>query len=99
MVRLRQQEVIALAKKTVKSAPARRGRANDGEAEAVAVVPVPAALMSVDAAASYLSMSRDLLYKLLMRGEIRSIVVGRRFRRVPLSECTAWIQRQIEGAA
>lgn len=55
--------------------------------------PAPA-LLDVDSAAIYLGMSRSMLYKLLLSGEIQSIVLGRKFRRVPLKACDQFIEEQ-----
>ena len=80
---------------TVTAKPAARRRASK-----VPTVPLVApALMTVDEAASYLSMSRTQLYKLLLDGAVPSIVLGRKFRRVAKKSLDAWIDRQIGGMA
>jgi excisionase family DNA binding protein len=76
--------------KTPKPTPQRRSKAP-------IVAQVASPLMTVDEAASYLSMSRSQIYKLLLSEEIPSIVLGRKFRRVPRKSCDAWIERQTGG--
>jgi excisionase family DNA binding protein len=81
-----------LTAKNAKPAARRKGKAP--------VVPLVApALMTVEEAASYLSMSRSQCYRLIMDGQLASIVLGRKFRRIPLKSCDAWIERQTGGAA
>jgi excisionase family DNA binding protein len=58
-----------------------------------ASLPMPA-LLTYDEAASYLSMSRATLQRFVLRGQIKSIVIGRKFRRMPLKACDAWIEEQ-----
>ena len=79
----------------VTAKPAARRRASK-----VPTVPLVApALMTVDQAASYLTMSRSQMYKLLLDGVIPSIVLGRKFRRVAKKSLDAWIERETGGAA
>ncbi len=60
--------------------------------------PRPKVLLSVDEAASALSMGRTFVYDLLTRGEIVSIKIGRR-RRIPVSALQAFVTRQlVEGS-
>jgi excisionase family DNA binding protein len=51
-------------------------------------------LLSVDEAATLMSLGRSALYDLLMRNEIMSIKVGRT-RRVPLAALHDYVQRQL----
>ena len=51
-------------------------------------------LLSVDEAASALSMGRTFVYELLTRGEIVSIKIGRR-RRIPVSAFQEFVTRQL----
>jgi excisionase family DNA binding protein len=74
--------------------PAARRRASKAPTKPL----VAPALMTVDLAASYLACSRSQLYKLLLSGEIPSIVIGRKFRRVAQKSLDAWIERQTGGA-
>jgi excisionase family DNA binding protein len=85
-----------IAKNTT-AKPAVRRRAS--KAPTVTVPLVAPALMTVDLAASYLTMSRSQLYKLLISGEIPSIVLGRKFRWVAQKSLDAWIERQTGGAS
>ena len=50
------------------------------------------ALLKVDEAAKRLSLSRSLLYQLLMSGEIESVKVGRA-RRIPASALDAYVNQ------
>jgi excisionase family DNA binding protein len=84
--------MVTMIAKTAKPALRRRSKAP--------TVPlVPPALMTVDQAASYLSMSRSQIYKLLLEDRIPSIVLGRKFRRVARKSLDAWIDRETGGAA
>jgi excisionase family DNA binding protein len=67
---------------------------NRKPAKAQQRVSVPPALLTCEEAAGYLGMSRAFLCKLIARGDIKSIVLGRKFRRVPLKACDAWIEEQ-----
>ena len=58
---------------------------------------VPSLLLSVEQAAVALGISRRPLYPILMRGEIRSVLIGRR-RLVPVAEIEAYIARLLESA-
>jgi len=51
-------------------------------------------LLSVSEAASALSLSRSVLYELLMRGEVLSIKIGRS-RRVPVKAVHDFVARQL----
>jgi excisionase family DNA binding protein len=51
-------------------------------------------LLSVSEAATALSLSRSLLYELLMRGEVPSIKIGRS-RRVPVKALHDFVARQL----
>jgi excisionase family DNA binding protein len=54
----------------------------------------PKVLLSVDEAATALSIGRTFVYQLLMRGEIVSIKIGRR-RRIPVSALQEFVARQV----
>jgi excisionase family DNA binding protein len=56
----------------------------------------PALLLSVAQAAMALSIGQRSLYPLLMRGEIRSVTIGRR-RLVPVAEIEHYIARLLES--
>lgn len=49
-------------------------------------------------AARKLGVSRSQLYLLLRAGEIHSLDVGPQVKRIPLSECQAYVQRLIAAA-
>jgi excisionase family DNA binding protein len=51
-------------------------------------------LLSVSEAATALSLSRSVLYELLMRGEVLSIKIGRS-RRVPVKALHDFVARQL----
>lgn len=44
-------------------------------------------------AAKKIGISRSWLYQLLRKGEIRSLDLGPQVKRIPLSECEAYVQR------
>lgn len=52
----------------------------------------PRLLLTVEAAAEWLSISRTRMYALLKAGEIESVKVGR-LRRIPAEAITAYITR------
>lgn len=54
-------------------------------------------LLSVDEAATLMSLGRSIVYDLVMRQQIPSIKVGR-MRRVPVSALRDYVQRLIEEA-
>jgi len=54
----------------------------------------PKMLLSVDEAATALSIGRTFVYQLLMRGEIVSIKIGRR-RRIPVSALQEFVARRV----
>lgn len=56
--------------------------------------PLPKLLMTIDEAAQVLSLSRSLMYDLLMSDQIISIKIGR-VRRVPVSALTIYVEHQI----
>ena len=62
--------------------------------EAPARAPLPKLLMTIDEAAQVLSLSRSLMYDLLMSDQIISIKIGR-VRRVPVSALTIYVEHQI----
>jgi excisionase family DNA binding protein len=51
-------------------------------------------LLTVAEAAQAMGIGRSLLYRLVMSGEIRSVVVGGRARRIPVAALDEWIARQ-----
>ena len=55
---------------------------------------IPKLLLTIEEAAQVLSLSRSLLYDLLMSEQIISIKIGR-VRRVPVSSLTIYVERQI----
>ncbi len=54
-------------------------------------------LLTVDEAAAAMSLGRTLLYRLVMRGEIISIKVGRT-RRVPIWALREYVRRQMAAS-
>ena len=66
------------------------------ELESPAPQPVPShkLLLTPQEAAEALSINRSTLYKLLMRGEIPSILIGRS-RRIPVHGLEEWITQQL----
>lgn len=62
--------------------------------------PVPSdRLLKIVDAADALSISRSMLYELLADGLIKSIVIGRRCRRIPSSEIERFISANLSGEA
>ena len=55
-------------------------------------------LLTVDRAAQKLGICRDFMYRLLARGEMRSVKIGRS-RRVPVGELEAYIARRLSEVA
>ena len=55
---------------------------------------IPKLLLTIEEAAQVLSLSRSLLYDLLMSEQIISIKIGR-VRRVPVSALAIYVERQI----
>lgn len=53
-------------------------------------------LLTVDEAAAAMSLGRTLLYRMVMRGGITSIKVGRT-RRVPIWSLREYVRRQLES--
>lgn len=51
-------------------------------------------LLTIAEAALAMGIGRSLLYRLVMTGEIRSVVVGGRARRIPVTALDEWIARQ-----
>lgn len=51
-------------------------------------------LLTVKQAAQRLAIGRSLLYQLIQRGEIRSVVIGRRARRISVTALDEWIEQQ-----
>ena len=58
------------------------------------------ALLTVEGAAHYLSIGRSQMFELLRRGEIPSLTIGPRGRRVRVADLDAYVQRRLaaEGA-
>ena len=54
----------------------------------------PKLLLTIEEAARALSLSRSLLYDLLMSNQIVSIKIGRS-RRIPVAALMAYVQKQI----
>jgi len=55
-------------------------------------------LLTVDEAAQVLSLSRSLMYALLMSEQVISFKIGR-VRRVPVSALQAYVDRQVSQAS
>lgn len=53
-------------------------------------------LLTVREVAQMCQIGRTAAYELVKRGEIRSITVGARTRRVPRAQVEAWIERELE---
>jgi len=62
------------------------------------ITPDMKALISVEEAAAMLSLGRTLVYQLVMRGELRSIKVGRT-RRIVAFSLREYIGRQMAQAS
>ena len=60
--------------------------------------PGPKLLLTVEEAARELSLGRSLLYELLLRGELRSVKVGR-CRRIPRADLEAFVEELRAGSA
>jgi excisionase family DNA binding protein len=65
--------------------------------EAASGPATPDRLYSVDEAASHLGIRRSLLYDLIGRGDLRTIVVGRR-RLVPAASLSEFIRARDDAA-
>ena len=52
-------------------------------------------LVTVEAAAQRLGLSRGTVYPLVLSGDIPSIKIGRA-RRIPVDELEAWIERKLD---
>jgi len=46
-----------------------------------------------------LGIGRTVTYRLIQEGSIRSIVVGKRSRRIPVKEVSAYIERAMQKSA
>ncbi|MFI9558801.1 helix-turn-helix domain-containing protein [Nonomuraea endophytica] len=57
------------------------------------------AMLTVSDAMAYLQVSRWTLYNLIRSGELESVIVSRRCRRIPTSALSAYITRLREEAA
>jgi excisionase family DNA binding protein len=64
----------------------------DTSASTEASTPQPRVLLSAEAAAEQLSISRTRMYQMLKSGEIASVKVGR-LRRIPAEALTNYLQR------
>jgi excisionase family DNA binding protein len=53
-------------------------------------------LLSIEEVAASLSLGRSMVYKLVMRGDIPSITVGR-MRRIPVTSLQAYISAQLSA--
>lgn len=56
-------------------------------------------LLTVAEASRAMSIGRSLLYRLVMSGQIRSVVVGGRSRRIPVDALDAFIARELADQA
>ncbi|MEE8550190.1 MAG: helix-turn-helix domain-containing protein [Gemmatimonadota bacterium] len=56
-------------------------------------------LLRVAEAAQAMDIGRSLLYRLIMSGQIRSVVVGGRSRRVPVEAIDEFIARELADQA
>ena len=56
-------------------------------------------LLTVAEAAQAMGIGRSLLYRLVMSGEIRSVVVGGRSRRIPVEAIDEFIARELADQA
>ena len=52
-------------------------------------------LLKLDEARIVMRISRSELYRKLDAGEIRSIYIGPRQRRIPMEECRAYVRRKL----
>jgi excisionase family DNA binding protein len=85
--------------KAGKPAPERRRQAKEKQEESAVVPLYPPALLTMSEAAIYTAMSLSLMKRLLWAGEIPSIVIGRRFRRVSRRALDSWVAEQESGGA
>lgn len=56
-------------------------------------------LLSVPEAARRLGIGKTLAYSLVMRGELTSVKIRAKVRRVPLAALDEFVQRQVERTA
>ena len=56
-------------------------------------------LLKIPDALTELGVSRSQLYLLLKAGEIKSVPVGKRGKRIPYSECVAYVNRHLAEPA
>ena len=56
-------------------------------------------LLRVAEAAEAVGISRSLLYRLVMSGQVRSVVVGGRSRRIPVEAIDEFIARELADQA
>ncbi|MFD9950712.1 helix-turn-helix domain-containing protein [Nonomuraea sp. NPDC059023] len=56
-------------------------------------------MLTVPDAMAYLQVSRWTLYNLIRSGELESVIVSRRCRRIPASALTAYVSSLREEAA
>ena len=59
---------------------------------------IPKLLLTIEEAAQVLSLSRSLMYALLMSEQVISFKIGR-VRRVPVSALQAYVDRQVSQAS
>lgn len=52
-------------------------------------------MLTYKEAAVKMGVSLSKVYKLLRAGEIRNVKLGVQERRIPMSECQAWADRQV----
>jgi excisionase family DNA binding protein len=60
---------------------------------------MPEQLLRVEEARQRLKISRVLLYELLRAGELKSVLIGPRSRRIPESSIDDLIARRLKGSA
>jgi excisionase family DNA binding protein len=54
-------------------------------------------LLKIPQACKMLAVSRTTLFGLLKSGEIRGVMIGPQQRRVPVSECEAYVARKMSA--
>lgn len=55
-------------------------------------------LLTIEEAARVMSLSRRAVYRMLARGELRSIVAGKGARRIPASEIKRYVSERLEDS-
>ena len=61
--------------------------------------PVPHALVTVEGAAAYLSIGRSTMFELLREGEIPSLTIGPRQRRIRVTDLDDFVARRLASEA